>query len=280
MSNIDDHTHLQGAVSAQFNEMLGEVRDLQAELALARSGEAAVREYARVQGEFLAQISNETHRAMSTMVGLSEILLTVDLSTEQQRAGQQLHNAVQELQTLFLEILNYTQTEGGMPTVKPTDIDRRTTCHHRFDGCKVLVVEDNAVNRLVVTQMLGHLGCLVDIVENGAEAVLFVKEHVYDIIFMDCDMPIMSGFEATKLIRELDGLAAETPIVALTGSALPNSRERCLQAGMNDYLAKPIDMDALQGALEQWVGRTTEVERPKPTQDIPTDDGFSETESS
>jgi CheY-like chemotaxis protein len=110
---------------------------------------------------------------------------------------------------------------------------------------RILVVEDNAINQLVLQTMLSNLGHHVELAENGGEAVGLVEEHTYDVILMDCQMPVMDGYAATAAIRTLPGDAGRTPIVALTASAMPADKQRCLDAGMDDYLSKPVNQSDL-----------------------------------
>jgi signal transduction histidine kinase/CheY-like chemotaxis protein len=117
----------------------------------------------------------------------------------------------------------------------------------------VLVVEDNAVNRKVVVTMLKKLGCRADVAGNGREALAALDQGSYRLVLMDCQMPEMDGFEATRRIRARQGGSARIPIVALTANAMEGDRNRCLEAGMDDYLAKPIQMEALKAALEAWI---------------------------
>jgi PAS domain S-box-containing protein len=117
----------------------------------------------------------------------------------------------------------------------------------------VLVADDNPVNQKVAARMLEKLGCRVDIVADGAEALQMTAHVPYDVIFMDCQMPQMDGFEATALIRAREGRERRTPIVALTASAMQEDRDRCLDAGMDDHLPKPLTQAQLRVALEKWV---------------------------
>ena len=120
-------------------------------------------------------------------------------------------------------------------------------------GLSVLVAEDNAVNRRLALALLEKLGCRADAVANGRKAVEASLRTGYDVILMDCQMPEMDGYEATREIRQREGDGRRTPIVALTANALRGDRERCLEAGMQDYVSKPVRIDALRAALERFV---------------------------
>ncbi len=118
-------------------------------------------------------------------------------------------------------------------------------------GPLVLLVDDNLVNRKVASRLLAKLNCRVEQAENGRQAVEMVQQGDYDLILMDCHMPILDGYQATREIRNLDTPAAGTPIVALTASVLPEDQERCRQAGMDDFLPKPLKQAALAEAIER-----------------------------
>ena len=117
---------------------------------------------------------------------------------------------------------------------------------------RVLVVDDNQDNQLVASRILEKLACAVDIANDGAQAVSMAAEQPYDLILMDCQMPVMDGFEATAQIRSHPGIEIPPPIVAMTANALEGDRDRCIAAGMDGYIDKPISADDLLQALAKW----------------------------
>jgi CheY-like chemotaxis protein/HPt (histidine-containing phosphotransfer) domain-containing protein len=118
----------------------------------------------------------------------------------------------------------------------------------------ILVAEDNVVNQKIATLLLEKLGLQAQIVENGAQAVEQVRMRDYPVVLMDCHMPEMDGFEATRLIRRYElSSGKHTPIIAVTALAMAGDRERCIEAGMDDYISKPIDKERLKNKLNQWM---------------------------
>jgi CheY-like chemotaxis protein len=121
---------------------------------------------------------------------------------------------------------------------------------------RTLVVEDNAVNQKVAVRMLERLGLRADVAANGREAVEMCRMVPYDLIFMDCQMPEMDGFAASREIRQMESVGhSSATIVAMTAEAMAGTREECLAAGMDDYIAKPVKFDHLRDAVMSWAGR-------------------------
>jgi CheY-like chemotaxis protein len=121
---------------------------------------------------------------------------------------------------------------------------------------RVLLVEDNPVNRTVILALLGRLGHCVDAVNNGRECLEALAQHRYDVILMDCQMPELDGYQTTRIIRDPGSSVLDhgVPVIALTAHALPGDRERCLASGMDDYLTKPVRGEELRAALSRWLG--------------------------
>ncbi|WP_156892993.1 response regulator [Actinokineospora enzanensis] len=136
---------------------------------------------------------------------------------------------------------------GKAPAVSPTPK------HARQEAGKVLVAEDNDINQQVVVQMLSALGYQADVAENGEQAVAMVETGDYDVVLMDCQMPVLDGYQATILIRQLAAPVNQIPIIALTASALASDEKRCRDVGMDDFLTKPLRRDQLQAALRRMM---------------------------
>jgi CheY-like chemotaxis protein len=158
------------------------------------------------------------------------------------------------LNTLALTWAKRRQREGAVSRLPQRDPHTASSLNGRFAGVplRVLVVEDNAVNQKVAVRMLGRLGLRPEVAGNGIEAVRMFRSLRPDVIFMDCQMPELDGYEATRQIRLLQNPGEHPAIIAMTAEALAGSREECLAAGMDDYISKPIALTDLCDALEAW----------------------------
>jgi two-component system, sensor histidine kinase len=136
--------------------------------------------------------------------------------------------------------------------------DRQSSSSAELRTCRVLVADDNVVNQKVARMMLLRLGADVEVADNGVEAVEAWKKGEFDLILMDCQMPDLDGFSATRAIREQERPGKRTPIVALTANAMKGEEAKCLIAGMDGYLTKPITLDALRTCLARWRGEVGE----------------------
>lgn len=119
-------------------------------------------------------------------------------------------------------------------------------------GSTVLLVEDNEVNQKVAMAFLARAGYDVDLAVDGADALEKLGRRSYEAVFMDCQMPVMDGYHATKELRRREGPGRHTPVIAMTASAMVSDRERCLAAGMDDFLTKPIRVEQLNATLRRW----------------------------
>jgi CheY-like chemotaxis protein len=117
---------------------------------------------------------------------------------------------------------------------------------------RILVAEDNPVNQRVAKLQVERLGFDVDVVENGEAALMALERQEYNMVLMDCQMPRMDGYEATRELRRRQNGGKHVPVVAMTANAFAADREACLQAGMDDYLSKPVELRALEEVLQRW----------------------------
>jgi CheY-like chemotaxis protein len=135
-------------------------------------------------------------------------------------------------------------------------VTRHTIAEAASRGARILLAEDNVINQKVAQSLLNKLGYDVDLAADGQEAVRALELINYDLVLMDCLMPEMDGFEATSVIRDQNSkiINHDVPIIAMTANAMQGDREKCIQAGMNDYLAKPVKKDELAEILGKWLG--------------------------
>jgi len=132
------------------------------------------------------------------------------------------------------------------------EIDRQTDNVRLIKNARILLVEDNIVNQILAGEMLNQAGMIVEIANNGMEAIEAINIQKYDLVFMDVQMPIMGGYQATKLIRTNEKFK-DLPIIAMTAHAVSGAMQECLAAGMNDYISKPIDPELLYSILNKWI---------------------------
>ncbi|WAB99501.1 MULTISPECIES: response regulator [Pseudomonas] len=170
------------------------------------------------------------------------------LSPEQSAQLAPLHQLARPLARNAL-YQTLRRTLQGQAPEHPLAIPTLTATDGR---ARILLVEDNPVNQLVAKGMLAKLGCRIQVATQGVEALEWLEQEDFDLVLMDCNMPVMDGYEASRRIRQ-SGRWPELPIVALTANAMPEERERCRAAGMNDYLAKPFRREELLTLIDHWV---------------------------
>jgi CheY-like chemotaxis protein/HPt (histidine-containing phosphotransfer) domain-containing protein len=187
-----------------------------------------------------------------------------------------------ELRDCLRTVLGLPEGQAPKDTQAHSVVPQLVTRHMVAENAqyrRILVVEDNIVNQKLTVRMVEKLGYKPDVVENGEEALTALAKGDYVVILMDCQMPVMDGFEATRCIREREASVAardssdgsanrsdtvpqsipHIPIIAVTANAMQGDRERCLATGMDDYLAKPIKLDDLRSALARWVSAPPDV---------------------
>lgn len=180
-------------------------------------------------------------------------------------------------QSRLLDVVTSTLLESQISHTKNSEKSSATSERKKFHNTRILVAEDNPVNQEVARRMLNLLGCEADIVNNGRKAVEASEQSNYDLILMDMQMPEMDGYQACEAIRErleqehsLSPQLLRLPIIALTANAVRGDREKCLDAGMDDYLSKPYTLDQLEMALRAWLPVKVNSEQPeRDYEDIP-----------
>jgi CheY-like chemotaxis protein len=194
------------------------------------------------------ELLNGTPVILVTSAGQSEVPVAgVDVEIVKPVRPSQLFDAIHALLAK-----RAAEAHGGSgdradenDEVGPADPDRQWT--------RILVVEDNTANQTVVVRMVQRLGYKADAASDGAEAIGMLARIQYDAVLMDCQMPGMDGYEATRLIRRHELPGRHLPIIAMTAAALAGDRERCLAAGMDDYISKPVKLHVVAAVLERWL---------------------------
>jgi CheY-like chemotaxis protein len=153
-----------------------------------------------------------------------------------------------EMRTVIAKALCRRNIDGSPVQTNGTPVRKSATRMPR-----VLVADDNSVNRLVARTMLEKLGCFVHAVESGLEAVEAFGKAPFDVVLMDCHMPHMDGYEAANTIRAKEAKGGHTVIIAMTADNLPEDRKRCHDVGMDDFLPKPVRLDQMRAVLEKWI---------------------------
>jgi CheY-like chemotaxis protein len=183
--------------------------------------------------------------------------------------GSQTHSFAAQIRKPVLETRLREVLKAALCNQKPAGDGASVACFQTKprpaqarSQARILLAEDNLINQEVALALLRQLGYMTAAVSNGAQAVKALKSARYDVVLMDCEMPELDGYEATRLIRDpaTGALDPKIPIIAVTAGAMAGDRERCLQAGMDDYLSKPVEAQEMAQVIAKWIGRKDGVE--------------------
>jgi CheY-like chemotaxis protein len=199
-----------------------------------------------------SQLGHELRTPMTVVIGASELLLESALDPEQREAAQSVHRSGQELLSVIDQILSDVteHTKSSPPRALPPMSFRLGA---ENEAHRVLLAEDNEFNRALIERVLRTLNCEVDLAPTGREAVRKAHQGTYDLVLMDCHMPDLDGLEATRQIRAAEGPGQHVPILAVTAGTVPGARQACLQAGMDDFIAKPFSLATLRRKASHWL---------------------------
>jgi PAS domain S-box-containing protein len=210
--------------------------------------------------------SMDAARKIHNMAAFGKIpILFMTLTNEQhlheEARAQGLHLLIKPVTPSVLldamqSVLGFTGSKPAQESPEASEVKLA-----RLKGHKVLLVEDTLFNQEIATEFLQQAGLQVSLAENGQEALEALKNHEFDAVLMDVQMPVMDGFEATRQIR-LQSKFQQLPIIAMTANAMKGDKNRCLQAGMNDYISKPVSQDLLYQALLRWIAPQDEADLP------------------
>jgi two-component system sensor histidine kinase/response regulator len=205
----------------------------------------------------LFTLFSQADSSTSRRFGGSGLGLAISQRIVEQMGGEIGYESTPDVGSVFWFILPFDPAAPPAPAL----CARSGNAAARSDGrqYRILVAEDNAINQLVITHELAALGYEVVAVNNGVEALEALEQSAFDLVLMDCQMPELDGYEASRRIRASPGEIRRIPIVALTAHALKEDLERCIDAGMNDTITKPFREDVLRQKLERWLGVKTEA---------------------
>ena len=205
-----------------------------------------------VAAERLEIIDDLSSRLLTTQLPILLIapLFSDEFSMENMALDSSLiiHSPIKS--SAFLDVLATAHHNTITPVAKADDEDRSFD----FNGSSILLADDNEVNRMVAELLLMEVNVAVDLAEDGQIALDMLSQNHYDLVFMDCQMPNMDGYEATAAIRQLnDPQKRDITIIAMTANAMKGDREQCVAAGMDDYISKPVDAKALYTLMDKWL---------------------------
>ncbi len=213
----------------------------------------------------LIKINYELRTAMNAILGMANLLAETELTKKQKEFIAIINDYSKRCLKLTDEIFNNTDNKSVISnerkeiqnnangTAKKTESSELSTDFAKQFPLKILVAEDDKINQVIAAKMFEKIGYKPDIVNHGKEALEIVSETNYDIIFMDIQMPVMDGKEATKMIRLC--LEKQPIIIAITASVLEEDKDKCIDAGMNDFITKPLLLADIASIIQKWTDK-------------------------
>ena len=211
--------------------------------------------------ELLRRLSHDLRTPMTNVLGSTELLLESQLDTSQRLAAENVHRSGRELLDVVDRLLAAHQIKRSAPP-SSGEFKAAPRVSAVLSGRRVLLAEDNAFNRALIEHVLEPMGCRVDKAGSGTEAVRAFKPGRYDLVLMDCQMPELDGLAATRQIRRIEAGQSRVPVIAVTAGAVSGARRACLDAGMDDFLAKPFSLGRLRKKVLEWLLPSIDSEPP------------------
>ncbi len=202
--------------------------------------------------ELLRRLSHDLRTPMTNVLGSTELLLESELNTSQRLAAENVHRSGRQLLDVVDKLLAAHQIGKSAPP-SSGEFKAAPRVSAALSGRRVLLAEDNAFNRALIEHVLEPMGCAVDKACSGTEAVRAFKPGRYDLVLMDCQMPGMDGLTATRQIRRIEAGQSRVPVIAVTAGTVSGARRACLDAGMDDFLAKPFSLGRLRKKVLDWL---------------------------
>jgi CheY-like chemotaxis protein/HPt (histidine-containing phosphotransfer) domain-containing protein len=213
---------------------------------------------------FLTRMGQDLRNLVNELVVVATRLLDTELSGEQRGFVEAIHRNADSLSATISHIVDFAKTEPGEPGRESVTIELPGTSRPSLDHTlaqrlplRLLLADDNPINQKVGLNVLKKLGYDLDIVENGLQVLQALEQKTYDLIFLDVQMPELDGLETARRICQQWPPGKRPRLIAMTGTALAGDREKCLAAGMDDYISKPVRFDKLQAVLEKWGAMAT-----------------------
>ncbi len=214
---------------------------------------------AEARQKFLTDMSHELRTPLNAVIGFSELLSGAGLAPAQGEQARRIHQAGQKLLAVVNQMIDLSEQDGdpALPPAVEPELDSPTGQPPESAAgpqLRVLCVDDNQTNRMLITAMLSGQGIVCETAEDGALGLAMAAAGDWDVVLMDIQMPVMDGVESTRRIRALGGEAGAVPIIAVTANTLAGQVETYVAAGMDDLVAKPVDMAELIGKVAHWGG--------------------------